>query len=70
MKALDNVSLRVRRGRHALMGETAPEKSTLMKCLIGIYRPDKGAIRVKGEPVQFQDTMDALRAGISMIHQS
>jgi ribose/xylose/arabinose/galactoside ABC-type transport system permease subunit/ABC-type polar amino acid transport system ATPase subunit len=24
---------------------------------------------VKGEPVQFQDTMDALRAGISMIHQ-
>ncbi|VDR29158.1 Galactose/methyl galactoside import ATP-binding protein MglA [Raoultella terrigena] len=70
MKALDNVSLRVRPGTvHALMGENGAGKSTLMKCLIGIYRPDKGAIKVKGQPVQFQDTMDALRSGISMIHQ-
>ena len=70
VKALDNVSLRVRPGTvHALLGENGAGKSTLLKCLIGIYRPDKGAIRVKGEPVQFQDTMDALRSGISMIHQ-
>ncbi|HHD7473796.1 TPA: sugar ABC transporter ATP-binding protein [Klebsiella oxytoca] len=70
VKALDNVSLRVRPGTvHALMGENGAGKSTLMKCLIGIYRPDTGDIRVKGEPVQFQDTMDALRSGISMIHQ-
>ncbi|WP_130835397.1 sugar ABC transporter ATP-binding protein [[Erwinia] mediterraneensis] len=70
VKALDNVSLRVRPGTvHALMGENGAGKSTLMKCLIGIYRPDQGIIRIKGEPVQFQDTMDALRSGISMIHQ-
>ncbi len=70
VKALDNVSLRIRPGSvHALMGENGAGKSTLMKCLIGIYRPDKGTIRIKGEPVQFQDTMDALRSGISMIHQ-
>ena len=70
VKALDNVSLRVRPGTvHALMGENGAGKSTLMKCLIGIYRPDKGSIRVKGEPVEFTDTMDALRSGISMIHQ-
>jgi len=70
VKALDNVSLRVRPGTvHALMGENGAGKSTLMKCLIGMYRPDKGTIRIKGEPVQFQDTMDALRSGISMIHQ-
>ena len=67
VKALDNVSLRVRPGTvHALMGENGAGKSTLMKCLIGIYRPDKGSIRVKGEPVEFTDTMDALRSGISM----
>lgn len=48
VKALDNVSLRVRPGTvHALMGENGAGKSTLMKCLIGIYRPDKGSIRVK-----------------------
>ena len=70
VKALDNVSLRVRPGTvHALMGENGAGKSTLMKCLIGIYRPDQGVIRIKGKPVQFQDTMDALRSGISMIHQ-
>lgn len=70
VKALNNVSLRVRPGTvHALMGENGAGKSTLMKCLIGIYRPDNGIIRVKGEPVQFQDTLDALRSGISMIHQ-
>jgi len=70
VKALSNVSLRVRPGSvHALMGENGAGKSTLMKCLIGIYRPDEGQIRVKGEPVAFQDTMDALHSGISMIHQ-
>jgi inositol transport system ATP-binding protein len=70
VKALNNVSLRVRPGSvHALMGENGAGKSTLMKCLIGIYRPDEGLIRVRGEAVAFQDTLDALRAGISMIHQ-
>jgi len=70
VKALNNVSLRVRTGTvHALMGENGAGKSTLMKCLIGIYRPDQGTIKIKGEPVQFRDTMDALRSGISMIHQ-
>ncbi|MGG6107980.1 sugar ABC transporter ATP-binding protein [Pantoea allii] len=70
VKALNNVSLRVRSGTvHALMGENGAGKSTLMKCLIGIYRPDQGTIKIKGEPVQFRDTMDALRSGISMIHQ-
>ena len=70
VKAFSNVSLRVKPGTvHALMGENGAGKSTLMKCLIGIYRPDEGQIRIKGEPVQFTDTMDALRSGISMIHQ-
>ena len=70
VKALSNVSFRIKPGTvHALMGENGAGKSTLMKCLIGIYRPDEGLIRIKGEPVQFTDTLDALRAGISMIHQ-
>ncbi|MTD26280.1 sugar ABC transporter ATP-binding protein [Erwinia sorbitola] len=70
VKALSNVSFRIKPGTvHALMGENGAGKSTLMKCLIGIYRPDEGQIRIKGEPVQFADTLDALRSGISMIHQ-
>ncbi|AXU94610.1 sugar ABC transporter ATP-binding protein [Erwinia persicina] len=70
VKALSNVSFRIKPGTvHALMGENGAGKSTLMKCLIGIYRPDEGQIRIKGQPVQFTDTLDALRSGISMIHQ-
>lgn len=40
-----------------------------MKCLIGIYHPDEGTIKIKGEPVIFSDTLQALHSGISMIHQ-
>jgi inositol transport system ATP-binding protein len=70
VKALDNVSLKIKPGSvHALMGENGAGKSTLMKCLIGIYRPDAGTIKVKGQPVTFNDTLAALHSGISMIHQ-
>ncbi len=40
-----------------------------MKCLIGIYRPDKGSIRVKGEPVEFTGHHGCAALGISMIHR-
>ncbi len=55
VKALDNVSLRVRPGTvHALMGENGAGKSTLMKCLIGMYRPDQGTIKIKGSRCSFR----------------
>ena len=54
VKALDGVSLTVRRGTvHALMGENGAGKSTLMKCLFGIYAKDAGQI--------FLDELGALR---------
>ncbi|WP_415914408.1 sugar ABC transporter ATP-binding protein [Paraburkholderia sp. J67] len=68
--ALDGVKFRVRRGTvHALMGENGAGKSTLMKIIAGIYMPDKGEIRLKGEPVKLQGPLDALNRGIAMIHQ-
>lgn len=70
VKALDKVSIKIKPGSvHALMGENGAGKSTLMKCLIGIYHPDEGAIKIKGQPVTFSDTLQALHSGISMIHQ-
>ena len=70
VKALDNVQLRVKPGSvHALIGENGAGKSTLMKCLFGIYQPDSGTIELDGKPVTIRNTNDALKQGISMIHQ-
>ena len=70
VKALENVSIKVRKGTvHALMGENGAGKSTLMKCAFGIYHPDQGTIIVNGDTVHFRDTRDAMDKGVSMIHQ-
>ncbi|WP_083007380.1 sugar ABC transporter ATP-binding protein [Halomonas sp. GT] len=68
--ALDNVQLKVRPGSvHALMGENGAGKSTLMKIIAGVYIPDQGEVRLKGQPLALQGPLDALEAGIAMIHQ-
>ena len=70
VNALDKVSINVRAGSvHALMGENGAGKSTLMKCLFGIYDPDSGEILLDGKAVRFENSRQALDAGISMIHQ-
>lgn len=70
VKALDQVNLNVRPGTvHALMGENGAGKSTLMKCLFGIYVPDAGEILLDGQKMAFKSPIEALNAGISMIHQ-
>ena len=70
VKALDNVSLTVRKGTvHALMGENGAGKSTLMKCLFGINKADGGEIFLEGERVEFKSPKDALENGVAMVHQ-
>ena len=70
VKALDNVHLTVRPGTvHALMGETGAGKSTLMKCLFGIYSRDSGTIVLDGKEVNFKSSKEALENGVAMVHQ-
>lgn len=67
---LDDVSIGIRAGEvRALMGENGAGKSTLMKILGGIYRGDKGSIRINGQPVKIDSVDDARSQGISFIHQ-
>lgn len=54
---------------YALLGENGAGKSTLMNMLSGIYRPDKGVLKVLGEEVKFSSPKDAINLGIGMIHQ-
>jgi inositol transport system ATP-binding protein len=68
--ALDDVSFRLKRGHvHALMGENGAGKSTLMKIIAGIYTPDSGSLKLKGQEIKLTSPLDALRYGIAMIHQ-
>ncbi|WP_261640628.1 L-arabinose ABC transporter ATP-binding protein AraG [Erwinia mallotivora] len=70
VKALQDISFTCEAGQvHALMGENGAGKSTLLKILSGSYRPDSGEIRLKGEPVSFGHTTDALDAGVAIIYQ-
>src|SRR3954464_3324096 len=68
--ALDGVSLRLGAGEVlAVVGENGAGKSTLMKILGGLYPPDDGEVLLDGRPVRFARVMDAMAAGISLIHQ-
>ncbi|MEG2287885.1 MAG: ATP-binding cassette domain-containing protein, partial [Ruthenibacterium sp.] len=70
VKALDHAQLKLRPGTvHALMGENGAGKSTLMKCMFGIYSMDAGEILYEGKAVHIGDPLNALKLGISMVHQ-
>ncbi|MDD9348443.1 sugar ABC transporter ATP-binding protein, partial [Mumia sp.] len=54
---------------HALVGENGAGKSTMVKIIAGLYRPDSGSYELFGEPVDFRTTADAKDAGIAVIYQ-
>jgi len=68
--ANSDISLDVRAGEiHALLGENGAGKSTLMNILYGLAVPDEGEILLDGVPVEIDGPNDAIRRGISMVHQ-
>ncbi len=72
VRALDTVSLSVRRGEiHALVGENGAGKSTLMKVLSGVYPHGsyEGDILFEGQVMRFHGIADSEHAGIIIIHQ-
>lgn len=68
--ALDDISFTINAGEvHALVGENGAGKSTMMKILSGIYQPEEGEIRHRGEVIKLPSPRDALQRGILLIHQ-
>ncbi len=68
--ANNDVSLHLNRGEIlAIVGENGAGKSTIMKILYGLVRPDSGEIYVNGKKMRFRTPSDAMAAGIGMVQQ-
>lgn len=69
--AANAVDFRVKSGEiHALLGENGAGKSTLMSILFGLYRPDRGEIRLHGQAVSLKSPQHAASHGVGMVHQN
>jgi D-xylose transport system ATP-binding protein len=70
VRALEGIDLALHAGEvTALVGDNGAGKSTLTKLLAGIYPPDEGSVRVRGEDVHFHGPQDAAAAGIQVVYQ-
>ena len=64
---LKGVSFPIHRGKTTVMlGPSGTGKSVLMKCLVGLYSPDSGAIEVDGEDIVGMKEKDLYRVRTKM----
>lgn len=69
-RVLHDVDFSAEMGRiHALVGENGAGKTTLMNIIGGIHQPDEGNMYFRGEPISFANPLQAMRQGISIVHQ-
>ena len=54
---------------YGLVGDNGAGKSTMLKVLSGVHRPDSGEIRLEGRVMDFNAEIGARLAGIEMIFQ-
>jgi len=68
--ALDDVNLHLESKEiHGLLGGNGAGKTTLMNVLFGLYKPNAGEIRLRGEKVSIRSPKDAINHKIGMVHQ-
>ena len=69
-KANDNVNFSITKGEiHALLGENGAGKSTFVKIVYGLLKPDSGKTFWKGEAININGPKHARELGIGMVFQ-
>jgi simple sugar transport system ATP-binding protein len=68
--ALSDISMHVNAGEvTCILGDNGAGKSTFIKVLSGVHKPDEGRLRVDGEEVHFGSPRDARAKGIATVYQ-
>jgi ABC-type sugar transport system ATPase subunit len=68
--AASNISITLRTGTvHAIVGENGAGKSTTLRMLGGVLRPDSGEMTLEGEPYTPHSSFDATHRGVALVHQ-
>ena len=70
VKALEDINFGVPEGSvRALVGENGAGKSTLLKIMSGAHMPTTGQLRIADRNTVFENTSQAIEAGIAVIYQ-
>ena len=70
VRALQHIDLEIRAGEiHCLAGENGCGKSTLVKCISGVYTPDEGEIQLNGHSYRSLTPVEAMNEGVQVIYQ-
>jgi ABC-type sugar transport system ATPase subunit len=70
IRALAGVDFEVRRGEvMALVGENGAGKSTMVKILAGLHKPDEGDIFIEGEAADLSSVLKSERARVAVVQQ-
>jgi D-xylose transport system ATP-binding protein len=70
VRAVQNYSVEIKQGDVvALVGDNGAGKSTVVKMLSGLYKPDAGEILVNDQLVTLRSAIDARKAGIETVLQ-
>ncbi|KMJ57645.1 lipase [Bacillus sp. LL01] len=68
--ALKGVDLEIKKGEvHCLAGENGCGKSTVIKVISGVHRPDSGEIEINGKKYNSMTPSEAIKQGIQIIYQ-
>ena len=69
-RAASDVSITLRTGTvHAIVGENGAGKSTTLRMLGGVLRPDSGEMTLDGAPYAPTSALDATHKGVALVHQ-